>query len=392
MQPTYPYSRQQITAADVASVTEAMQAPFLTQGPKVGEFEGAFSAYLRGPEVVACSSGTAALHLAFMALGLGPERGLLTSPITFVASATAARMTGAPVVFADVDPTTGNLHPDAVRTALMSSRVPIAAIAPVHLAGRPCDMASLRAIADEFGCFLVEDACHAPGAYYVFDGVQHPAGACMHSDCSAFSFHAVKHVAMGEGGAVCTRNSELVPRLRRLRNHGLSREAESWITPPEPQAPWYYEMSEVGWNYRLTDLQCALGLSQLSRLDDSLAARRRIAARYRDLLQEIPCVTLPIEPASTNGHAWHLFPLRIDFEALGKRRGTVMRELAAAGVGTQVHYIPLYHQPYFKAMQAAPLPGAEDYYWHTLSIPMYPQLSDDDLDAIAAALHKALAP
>jgi dTDP-4-amino-4,6-dideoxygalactose transaminase len=295
------------------------------------------------------------------------------------------------VVFADVDATTGNLDPVSVRETLKNTKVAVVAIAPVHLGGRPCDMVALREIADEFGCALVEDACHAPGAYYLDAGGQaYPAGGACHSEVACFSFHAVKHIAMAEGGAVATRRSDLFERMQLYRSHGMSRDADVWRDAPEPDAPWYYEMAEVGYNYRLTDVQSALGLSQLSRLNESLQSRRRIAKIYDQLLAEVPNVQTPRPVQNENGHAWHLYQLAIDFDAIGKSRGQVMRELAARGIGTQVHYIPLYRQPYYRDQGLRTLAQAEAFYRRTLSIPMYPELSDADQREIVAAIKDVL--
>ncbi|MHA1570406.1 MAG: DegT/DnrJ/EryC1/StrS family aminotransferase, partial [Alphaproteobacteria bacterium] len=370
----YPYSRQQITGDDVAAVTAALTDDYLTQGPQVSAFEQEFAATVGAPHAVACNNGTAALHLAYMAAGLGPDRGLLTSPITFLATANAARMCHAPVAFADVDPLTGNLTPQTVAHAFAHTTTPIAAIATVHLGGRVSDLAGLREIADAHDCVLIEDACHAPGAtYHDAEGATHGAGSGHHAHMAAFSFHAIKHIAMGEGGAVTTADPGHVAKMRALRSHGMSRQPEDWRHPPEPDAPWYYEMADLGYNYRLTDFQSALGRSQLRRLDSSLKKRRHIAAYYDQHLADIPHLTCPPQPAQTSTHAWHLYAIAIDFAALGKSRGDIIRALGDQGVGSQVHYIPLFHQPYYRQPNPRPLPGAEAYYAQTLSIPIYPQ-------------------
>ena len=389
----FPYSRQAITEADADAVRAALFSDRLTQGPHVAAFEAELAGRVQAKEAIACSNGTAALHLAYSALGLGPSRGLLTSPLTFLATANAARMLQAPVVFADVDPETGNLDPDAVRQALRSATVPIACIAPVHLAGRPCDMVALEAVAKEFGIAIVEDACHALGAAYRdSDGISYPVGGCAHSTSTVFSFHAIKHVAMGEGGAVCTRSVADAEAMRRLRSHGMVHASADMVDPPEPDAPWYYEMHDLGFNYRLTDLQCALGASQLKRLDESLAARRAIAGLYMERLRDLPFAKMPVPVQDPDGHAWHLFPLAINFLALGKSRGQVMRELAARGVGTQVHYIPVSNQPYYRALGAEPLRNATRYYEGTLSIPLYPGLMVSEVEEICRHIRDVLTP
>ena len=388
----FRYSRPQITESDLEAVKAVLETAYLTQGPQIEAFEREFAAAFGCAEAVVCSSGTAALHLACMAADLGPERGLLTSPITFLATANTARMTGAPVVFADVDPRTGNLDPKAARRTLEGTDVPVAAITAVHLAGRPCDMIALRDVADAFGCVVIEDACHAPGAVYRDRaGSSFAVGACRHSDLSVFSFHAIKHIAMGEGGAVCTNGADRAARMRLLRDHGMSRDPGTWQFAPEAETPWYYEMHEIGYNYRVTDMQCALGRSQLRRLEEGLSQRERVASAYYEHLENVPHLRLP-PPAGPRGHAWHLFPVAIDFAAVGKTRGQVMAALKARGIGTQVHYIPLYRQPYYRAQGHKPLANAEAYYEATLSLPMYVGLGDADVAEIAAAVKDVLAP
>jgi len=386
----YPYSRPVLDAEDKAAVQRVLDSQFLTQGPETAAFEREIAEEFGCREAVVVNSGTAGLHLAYAAAGLGPQRGLLTSAMTFLATANAARMLDAPVVFADVGPVTGNLDPDSVRKALAQSKFPVGAIATVHLGGRVSDIVELKRIADEHGCLLIEDACHAPGAAYRDDGRRFKVGACAHSAFAVFSFHAVKHIAMGEGGAVCTNNAAAAERMRRLRTHGMSRAPESFQYAPEPNAPWYYEMAEIGWNYRATDLQCALGRSQLRRLHQGIAERRRLMGIYERLLGNLGKLRLPAPTAHLDENVAHLYPIKIDFAAVGKSRGEVMSALAQKGVGSQVHYIPLYLQPYYRAQGHRPLPGTDRYYAETLSIPLYPGLEEEDLSAVAAALKEVL--
>jgi UDP-4-amino-4,6-dideoxy-N-acetyl-beta-L-altrosamine transaminase len=384
----FPYSQPDVTAADVDSVAESMQGHFLTQGPKLLEFEEALSKTLGAKHAIVCNSGTAGLHLAYLAVCLGPDRGLLTTPLTFLATASAARMCGAPVAFADTDPVAGNVTAETVRAALKAADVPIAAVTAVHLGGRACDMVDIRQETARSGVALIEDACHAPLASYSDkSGTRFSVGACTHSDAAVFSFHAIKHVAMGEGGAVLTNDDEIARRARICRNHGMIREPENWIQSPEPDAPWYYEMHEVGWNYRACELQCALGVSQLERLDEGIKRRREIAQRYDALLSGLNCLAVP---RFDSGHVWHLYPLTIDFAAAGKSRGQVMRELAQRGVGTQVHYIPVNSQPYYRKISNDRTPNADKYYARTLSIPMYNGLSDEDVKTIAGHIRAVL--
>jgi UDP-4-amino-4,6-dideoxy-N-acetyl-beta-L-altrosamine transaminase len=383
----FPYSRQDVTDADIRAVTASLRSAFLTQGDNLGAFEEALANKLGVKHAVACNSGTAALHLAYLALELGPDRGLLTSPLTFLATATAARMCNAPVVFADADATTGNLTPESTKAALDQATDPIAAITAIHLGGRACDLPALRHLTKERSLALVEDACHAPLAAYRDGDRFYSVGACAHSDVAVFSFHAIKHVAMGEGGALVTNDNVIADRARLYRNHGMTRNPKDWQVAPEPDAPWYYEMHEIGWNYRATEMQCALGLSQLGRIDESIHRRRLIAERYDELFAGLNHLSTPIPD---DGHVWHLYPVAIDFAAVGKTRGRVMRELADRGIGTQVHYIPVNSQPYYRQPRQWMTPGADAYYSRTLSIPMYPGLSDSDLETIAGHMRAVL--
>lgn len=384
----FPYSRQNITEADLRAVSESMLDPLLTQGPKLAAFEAALAKTLDARHAVVCNSGTAALHLAYLALELGPKRGLLTSPVTFLATANAARMCAAPVEFADVDPATGNATAATVAAALDATSSPIVAVAVVHLAGRACDMPALRKLTSGRGLALVEDASHAPLASYADDqGDRFHVGACAHSDVAAFSFHPIKHIAMGEGGVVVTNDDTIAERAQLYRNHGMIRDPKEWAHAPEADAPWYYEMHDIGWNYRASEMQCALGLSQLGRIDESIERRRAIARHYDRLLAGMNHLMIP---PRDDGHVWHLYPVAIDFEAVGKTRGQVMKELAARGIGTQVHYIPVNRQPYYEKLSNGHTPGADVYYQRTLSIPMYPALSDSDVETIARTIRDVL--
>jgi UDP-4-amino-4,6-dideoxy-N-acetyl-beta-L-altrosamine transaminase len=384
----FPYSRPEVSDDDIRAVVESMQGQYLTQGPKIAQFEVALAKKLGAKHAVVCNSGTAALHLAYLALNLGADRGLLTSPITFLATANAARMCNAPVVFADVDPATGNVTSETIRAAFDATDTPIAAVTAIHVGGRPCDMPALRKLTRDMGVALVEDACHAPlASYRDLAGETHHVGACAHSDIAVFSFHPIKHVAMGEGGAVLTNDDKIAEKARSLRNHGMLRDAKCWTNAPEPEAPWYYEMHEIGWNYRASEMQCALGLSQFGRLEVGIERRRQLASRYGRLLASFNHLTPP--PVS-DGHVWHLYPVAIDFDAVGKQRGQVMRELAAHGIGTQVHYIPVNRQPYYETLGKSATPHADAYYRRTLSIPMYPGLTDQDVETIVDGLRHVL--
>ncbi len=384
---TLPYGRQSISDEDVAAVVAALRADLLTCGPQVSAFETELAAWLGAPHVTVCSSGTAALHLAYAALELGPGDEIITSPITFSATASAAYQVGASVRFADVDPVTGNLAPDSV-AALIGPRT--RAIVAVHLAGLPADLDELAALARREGSYLIEDACHGLGATYRGRPV---AGG--NADAAVLSFHPVKHITTGEGGAVVFRDPGHQRAAQRLRHHGIERDPARWSR--SSPGPWYHEVVEQGFNYRLSDLACALGRAQLARLPWFLARRRDLAATYRaaigarfgtgpDAKVRPPAVVADRESAH------HLFPVAIDFAALGTDRSRVMTSLAARGVGTQVHYIPLPHHPFHRkragAHAAWPRPGAEAYYARTLSLPIYPDL--DRVDHVVEALADSL--
>lgn len=384
----FPYGRQTIDDDDIEAVVAALRSPLLTCGPLVARFEAALAAWLGAPHATACASGTAALHLVYAALGIGEGDEIITTPITFSATAAAAYYVGASVRIADVDPRTGNLTAASVEP-LITPRT--RAIVPVHLAGLPADLDELTELARRRGLRIVEDACHALGATY--RGRRIGAGT---SDAVVFSFHPVKHITTGEGGAVIVRDPDLRRRLERLRQHGIERDPGRLDAPA---GPWVYEVQELGWNYRLSDLACALGLSQLAKLDGFLAARRRLAAHYRTEIARLfgpggaGGVDAPAEPTDRES-AYHLFAVAIDFARFGTTRAHVMRSLAAAGIGTQVHYIPLLHHPLHARRcpdeVGRPRPGADHYYDRTLSLPLYPALTLDDASQVVGELHRIL--
>lgn len=382
-----PYGRQAIDDDDVAAVAAALRADMLTTGPLVDAFERDFAAAAGATHAVACNSGTAALHLAAMALDLGPGDAIVAPSLTFLATANAARFCGAEVVFADVDPDSGLMTPATLEAAIArSGALRLKAVFPVHLNGQVCDMAAIRAIADHRGLAVVEDACHALG----LPGV----GAATHGGMACFSTHPVKAVATGEGGVVTTARADLASRLRILRSHGMVRHPASIANRElgydgDTPNPWYYEMPELGWNYRLPDVLCALGISQLKKLDRFFARRQAIAATYDRLLAPLAPALRPI--ARRAPHGWHLYAVLIDFAALGTTRARLMGALRAQGIGTQVHYIPVHHQPYYRGRYGRlDLPGADAYYARCLSIPFYPAMSDDDVARVATSLETAV--
>ncbi|MBI1686353.1 UDP-4-amino-4,6-dideoxy-N-acetyl-beta-L-altrosamine transaminase [Caulobacter hibisci] len=382
--PFLPYGRQTIEDDDVAAVAAALRADFLTTGPTVEAFETAFKAKVGAEHAIAVSNGTATLHLAMLALGVGEGEVCIAPSVTFLATANCARYVGAEVVFADVDPNTGLMTPDTLAEAL--SRVGdrrVRAVLPVHLRGDVCDLPALKAMASAAGAVLVEDAPHALGSTATFGNVEHPVGDGAFSAFASFSFHPVKTLATGEGGMLTTNDGTLAARARSLRGHGM-------VRPPGAE-PWVYEMPELGFNYRIPDVLCALGISQLAKLDRFVERRRTLAARYAELLAPLsPLVTLAATPDHSNP-ALHLLTVLIDFGAAMTTRGAVVDALKARGVGSQVHYIPVHRQPYYVNRQGlADLPGADAWYRRCLTLPLYPTMDDGDVDRVVEALAEAL--
>jgi UDP-4-amino-4,6-dideoxy-N-acetyl-beta-L-altrosamine transaminase len=385
-----PYGRHSIDDDDIAAVAAVLRGDFLTTGPKVDEFEAGFARATGAAHAVVCNSGTAALHLAVMAHDLGPGDAAVVPTETFLATASVVRMTGAEVVFADVDPDTGLLTPELLQQAIDRARaarlMPRIAL-PVHLGGQLCDMAALAVVAKANGIGLVEDACHSLGVPDV--------GATPHSAAACFSTHPVKAIATAEGGAVTTNDAAAAARMRRLRSHGMVRDAADFqnrdlaFQSNEPN-PWYYEMQEIGWNYRIPDVLCALGISQLKKLEGFWRRRMEIAALYDRLLAPLAPAIRPA-PHGARPHGWHLYAVLIDFAALGTTRKSVMEWLRGRGVGTQVHYIPVHRQPYYRERYGLlDLPGADAYYGRCLSLPLFPTMQDSDVERIVASLADVL--
>lgn len=379
-----PYGRQTIEDDDIAAVAEALRADFLTTGPTVEAFERAFAETVGARHAVACANGTAALHLAMLALRVQPGEVVIAPSITFLATANCARYVGADVVFADVDADTGLMTPKTLADAL--DRVGdrrLRAVLPVHLRGDAAELPALEALARDAGAVLVEDAPHAVGTTMKFGNVSETVGDVRHSAMATFSFHPVKTIATGEGGMVTTNDPALAERLRVMRSHGMVR--------PEGCEPWWYEMPEPGFNYRLPDILCALGLSQLKKLPRFAERRRRLGALYREALAPLaPVVRMAVQPAWSDP-VLHLMVALIDFEAAGKTRRAVVDALKARGVGSQVHYIPVHRQPYYRELYGVlDLPGAEAWYARCLSLPLYPGMEDGDVGKVAAALKDVL--
>jgi len=381
-----PYGRQTIEDDDVAAIAAALRADHLTTGPTVARFETAFAQATGAAHAVASNSGTAALHLAALALDLGPGDAAVVPSVTFLATANAVRMTGAEVVFADVDPDTGLLTAEALRAGIARGRDKgwrVRAAFPVHMNGQVCDMAALADVAVPGGLRLVEDACHALGVADI--------GACRYSAAAAFSTHPVKAIATGEGGVTTTADAAMAQRMAELRSHGMVRDPARFADREAGfddgvANPWYYEMPEFGWNYRLPDILCALGLSQLPKLAKFQARRRAIAKLYDELLAPLAPVLRPV-PHGQAPHGWHLYAVLVDYAGLGTTRRRFMEALRAQGIGSQVHYAPVHAQPYYaRRYGALDLPGAAAYSGRCLSIPFYPALGDGDVRRVAQTL------
>jgi UDP-4-amino-4,6-dideoxy-N-acetyl-beta-L-altrosamine transaminase len=396
--PYLPYGRQVIEADDLAAVTQALQADFLTTGPTVAAFEAAFAKAVGAPHAIACSNGTAALHLAMMALKLRPGEACIVPAITFLATANCVRYQGGEVIFADVDPDTGLMTPQGLSQAIdqVKGRT-LRAVLPVHFGGNPAPLPAIQALAEAAGAVVIEDACHGLGTRMDFGSGSEKIGDCRRSAMATFSFHPVKTIACGEGGMVTTQDSVLAERLARLRSHGMVRSPDRFIQTSMAKDegglinPWYYEMPELGYNYRLPDILCALGLSQLSKLDRFCQRRRSLAAIYRQhMLALAPWVHL-IAPPPGSDPALHLMVALIDFEGLGTSRAKLIETLSRSGIGTQVHYVPLHHQPYYRARYGQiHLPGADRFYSRCLSLPLFAAMTDEDPIRVVRALADGL--
>lgn len=394
-----PYGRHQIEDDDVAAVVAVLRSDSLTGGPVVAEFEQAFAERVGARFAVACANGTAGLHLATLALGMGSNDAVIAPTLTFLATANAARYVGSEVIFADVDPETGLMRPEDLLDAISrATDQPVRAAIPVHLNGQCVDMETLAEIAAERGLRIVEDACHAIGAtYQTRAGDTVTVGSCRHSDMTVFSLHPVKTIAMGEGGVVTTNDPDLYVALIRLRNHGMLRDPSQFTQSDEAFGddgqphPWYYEMAEPGFNYRASEIHCALGLSQLRKLDRFLIRRAKIADWYDHELAVLGSLLRPVARVPRCNSGWHLYVVHIDFAAAGKSRGRLMRELRDRGIGTQVHYLPVHRQAYYRHRYGSlQLPGADAYYAGCLSLPFFPALTDRALERVAATLSELL--
>lgn len=380
-----PYGRQEVTQDDIDAVVDVLKSNFLTQGPEVERFERAFADEVQAQYAVASNSATSSLHLAYLALGVGPGDMVWTPPISFVATANAARMCGADVDFVDVDPDTQCMSLDALRIKLETAKstgILPKLVVPVHFTGRSCDMAAIAELGHQYGFRIVEDAAHAIGAAYQ----SKPVGACEYSDIAVFSLHPVKIITTGEGGMATTNDADLASKMAILRTHGVTRDP-ALVTGPLP-GDWYYEQHELGFNYRMTDMQAALGSSQIKRLSDYVQRRREIAARYDKMLAKLPLSRPPVETNDLS--AWHLYVIRLSDDA--PPRAEVFAELRKRGIGVQVHYIPVHTQPYYKDLGfvAEDMPVSEDYYERAISLPMFPTLTEADQNIVVQTLSEIL--
>ncbi len=377
-----PYGRQQIDEEDLKAVQGVLQSDWLTCGPKVTEFEKALADYCGAKHVIAVSSGTTALHLAMVAARIGVEDKVVTSPNTFLASANAGEYVGATTWFSDIDPDSYNLDPVGLEK---NWKAGTKAVVAVDFAGQPCNMPEIARIARERGAVVVEDAAHAIGSRFKVDGVEYSTGGHRWADMTTFSFHPVKTMTTGEGGAIATNDDELAERCRSLRSHGMAK--------TQPEEPWYYEMTELGFNYRINDLQCALGLSQLAKLDSFIARRQEITNLYNKAFAGLDWLSCPGGSAqgdfTPSRVAWHLYVSQIDFSKIEKTRANVIANLLEKGVGSQVHYIPVHTQPYYQNKYGYGLGGfpvAEAYYEKCLSLPLYPAMTDEQVEQVIAAV------
>ncbi len=402
-----PYGRQVIEDDDIEAVAQALRADLLTTGPRVAAFEEAFAARVGARHAVACSNGTAALHLAMMALGLKRGQVCIAPSLTFLATANCARFEDAEVQFADVDPNTGLMTPESLEMAISrlneqgAGAAKLRAVLPVHYGGNPADLPRIRALAEAAGAVVVEDACHGLGTAMDFGTGREQIGDCTHGAMATFSFHPVKTIACGEGGMVTTNDPVLAERLMRLRSHGMVRQPDAFSLTAmafdktedggRDANPWFYEMPQIGYNYRLPDVLCALGISQLAKLDRFAARRRTLAALYRQHLAELaPAVSLVATPRGADP-ALHLMVALIDFKAVGLSRKQVMDGLAARGIGSQVHYIPVHRQPYYQDRYGLiDLPGADAFYSRCLSLPLFAGMEDGDPERVVIALRAVL--
>jgi perosamine synthetase len=398
-----PYGKQTIDEDDIAAVVEVLKGDWLTCGPVVDRFEQALAHYCGAKHAIAVANGTAALHVAMLAAGIKAGDRVLTSANTFLASANCAEFVGATADFADIDPRTYNV---TVETLAAAWKPDVKAVVPVDFAGQPCDMPAIATLARSRGATIIEDASHALGSQFQHDGQWYKVGGHPWADMTTFSFHPVKTITTGEGGAILTNDDKLAVRCRLLRSHGMVKDPSQFVSSARcpllsEKGPWFYEMHEVGFNCRITDIQCALGLSQLNKLDRFIQRRAEIVAQYNAAFASHPFLKCPELPAfhlssfilHPSEIAWHLYVLKIDFAKLGKQRAQVMAELRELGVGTQVHYIPVHLQPYYRSKygyDSGKCPQTEIFYSRNLSLPLFPAMTDADMHHVVGIVNKVI--
>ena len=384
-----PYGRQNISNDDIEAVVSVLKSDYLTQGPIVPKFEDDISQYTGASYAVAVNSGTSALHVACLSLGLAENEWLWTSSISFVASANCGLYCGAKIDFVDIDPITWNISVERLETKLIEARennkLPKVLVA-VHLSGLPCDMREIYNLSKEYGFFIIEDACHAIGGKYYNEQI----GNCRYSDITVFSFHPVKTITTGEGGMAVTNNYELATKMGMLRSHGITRDPE--LMDHDPDGPWYYQQIDLGFNYRMTDMQAALGVSQLSRLDYNVKKRHDISDFYDETLSDLP-LRLPYRSKEKYSGA-HLYIIRLEIEKIERKHKDVYQILRNAGVGVNIHYIPIHTQPYYQKLgfSFGDFPESESYYREAVSLPIFPDLSERDQGFIVSAVRNCLEP
>lgn len=382
-----PYGRQEITQADIDTVVAVLRSDYLTQGPVVPQFEQTVADHVGAKHALAVNSATSALHLACLALGVCPGDWLWTTPVTFVASANCGLYCGAQIDFVDIDPRTYNICPQALERKLVYAEamgtLPKVVVA-VHLCGQSCDMVAIHALSQKYGFKIIEDASHAVGGKYKGEFI----GNCRYSEITVFSFHPVKIVTTAEGGMALTNSEELASEMALLRSHGITRDADLMTCPPD--GPWFYQQIALGFNYRMTELQAALGVSQMRRLDGFVARRHELAARYDQMLATLPLAMPWQHPDSYS--AWHLYIVRLQLEKLTKTHCQVFEALRERGIGVNLHYIPVHTQPYYQKMgfQVGDFPQAEQYYAEAISIPLYKTLSNKQQDQVVESLCRVL--
>ena len=396
-----PYNSQAIDEDDIRAVSEALKTPYLTTGPIADKFEEALAQYLGVEFVVVCANGTAALHLSMMALDIGPGDKVITSPITFIADANAPRFCGAEVIFADIDPNTINLDPNEVRKVL-EQEDNIKAIIPVHFAWQACDMKAFNELSEEFGVHVIEDGCHALGGSYLKHSKEVKIGSCSDSVLTTFSFHPIKNITTGEGGAITTNSEGLYKKLKLLRSHGNTRNPEDFINDEFAYTdidkskvlnPWYYEMQYLSYNYRLTDFQAALGISQLRKLDTFIEKRNLLSKIYDNEFKKLQKnIIQPLNNYAGKNHGRHLYVVKIPMDKIHGGRAALMRELLESGIQTQVNYIPIHYQPNYQTYFKEKLffPFAENYYKNCLSLPLFVGMTEGDVKRVVESLQEVI--